>query len=417
MNTFDVVVIGAGPAGGHCARLLAKTGRKVLLVERFKDFSRNSFSSGGTPLRTLKQFDLPEDVVGSFWNKLVIVTSNKKGVWESDTDQGGILDFAKLREFLANEVKINGGEVWMGSRYVDHLEQDDGILVTIKNNLTNESTKVVSRILVDATGANRSITCRKGKHGSELITGTGVEYLIKVDDEAYERNAKALTFLLGYKWMPKGYSWVFPMEKNQLKIGAGILNKKHKLVKEVKPLKYYIELLIKEYVKPDNYEILDTHGETLRYSLGLQDTYTEGKVIAIGDTVSTVNFLGGEGIRHAMLSAEVATKFIDEFLKGERRDFNGYKEEMYSIFLAKWKISEKLGLKKYIEDADTLVDKVVSYLKPMKLEDIVNILFYYEFDKISKGFGSYALRKLRSKISSLLNWMSNLFKNKIHNLK
>ncbi len=122
MDRFDVVVIGAGPAGGHCARLLAKAGHKVLLVERFKDFSRNSFSSGGTPSETLERFNLPESVVGSFWNRLVIVTSNKEGVWEADTNQGSVLDFAKLRQFLADEVKNNGGEIWMGCRYMSHLK-------------------------------------------------------------------------------------------------------------------------------------------------------------------------------------------------------------------------------------------------------------------------------------------------------
>jgi len=401
-NFFDVVVIGAGPAGGHCARLLAQCDRRVLLVERFRDFHRNNFSSGGTPLSTLKQFDLPESCIGSFWNKLVIVTSNQKGVWESNHNQGVVLDFANLRDFLANEVRNSGGEVWMGSRYVDHLEQGDQILVNIKNNLTNESIQVISKVLVDATGANRAITYRKGKYTPEFITGTGVEYLIKVKDEDYEPNAKALTFLLGYKWIPKGYSWIFPMENNQLKVGAGILNKNHRVVREVKPLKYYIELLIQEYLQLVDYEILDIHGETLRYSLGLQDIYAEGKVIAVGDTVSTVNFLGGEGIRHAMLSSEIATKYINQFLNGERENFNGYKEEMHSIFLAKWNISEKLGVKKYIEDSDALVDKVVDYLKPMTLEDVVNILFYYEFSKVSKSFLGYFLKKLKEKFSALL---------------
>lgn len=405
MDRFDVVVVGAGPAGGHCARLLAKTGYKVLLLERYKDFNRNSFSSAGTPAETLKQFNLPESVVGSFWNKLVIVTSNQEGTWESDTPQGSILDFAKLRQFLADEVRNYSGEVWMGCRYIDHVEQGDEIVITVKNNLLNEKINVSAQVLVDATGAARSITCRKGQQKPDLVTGTGVEYLIKVDDEAYERNARALTFLLGYKWMPKGYSWVFPMEKNTLKVGAGVLNKTHRLVKEIKPLSDYIHLLIEEYVKPDAYEILDIHGETLRYSLGLQDRYSEGRVIAIGDTVSTVNFLGGEGIRHAMLSSEVASRYIHQLLKHERENFDGYQAEMHSIFLDKWKISEKLGMKKYIEDADTLVDKVVSYLKPLKLEDIVDILFYYRFDKLSKGFWSYALRKLSSKLASLSNWL------------
>lgn len=396
-----MAIVGAGPAGGHCARVLAQTGYRVLLIERFKDFSRNSFSSGGTPSETLQQFALPDSVVGSFWHKLVIVTSNQQGTWATDTVQGSVLDFTKLRQFLADQVTQSGGNVWLGCRYVQHVEQANGLVITIKNNLLHQTIEVFSSVLVDATGAARVIMCRKGQPQPEFLTGTGVEYLIQVDDATYERNAQTLTFLLGYKWMPKGYSWVFPMANNQLKVGAGILNRSHRVVKEIKPLNYYIDLLIRDYVKPEAYEILDVHGEMLRYSSGLQDQYAAGRVIAIGDTVSTVNFLGGEGIRHAMLSAEVASRYINQFLQQQRQDFRGYREEMHSIFLDKWNISEQLGLKKYIQDDDTLVDQIVSYLQPMTLEDIVDVLFYYRFERVSKGFWSYALRKLKAQFAHL----------------
>jgi len=55
MQEFDVVVIGAGPAGGQTARSLAKKGVKVLLVEKYKDFSLNNFSSAGTLLFSVQK--------------------------------------------------------------------------------------------------------------------------------------------------------------------------------------------------------------------------------------------------------------------------------------------------------------------------------------------------------------------------
>ncbi|WP_197484773.1 NAD(P)/FAD-dependent oxidoreductase [Phormidesmis priestleyi] len=396
MKKFDVVVVGGGPAGGQCARILAKSGRKVLLIERFKDFTKNSFSSAGTPLETLEKFDLPQRVVGSFWNQLVIVTSNKRGVWKSEKTLGSVLDFTKLREFLAEDVTTHGGEVWMGCRYVSHRTEHDQTVVTIKNNLVGEKILVSTKVLVDATGPNRSLILQKGDLQPKFTTGTGVEYLIEVDEQSYRKNAEALTFFLGHKWIPKGYSWIFPMERNQLKVGAGIVNGEHRVVKETEPLKHYIELIIHDYIKPEFYKITDVHGATVKYSMGLNDVYSRDNLIAIGDTVSTINFLGGEGIRHAMLSSEIACRHIQEYLDNQRNDFDDYQKEMHQTFLAKWKVSEKLGMKKYLEDADSLVDKVVSYLEPMKLEDIIDVLFYYKFEKVSKGFLSYLLRKVRS---------------------
>ena len=396
MKKFDVVIVGGGPAGGQCARILARSGRKVLLIERFKDFTKNSFSSAGTPLETLEKFDLPTKIAGSFWNQLVIVTSNKRGVWQSEKTLGSVLDFTKLREFLAEEVITHGGEVWMGCRYVSHLTNDNESLVTIKNNLIDEEISVSTKVLVDATGPNRSLILQKNSPQPKFTAGTGVEYLVEVDEKSYQKYSKALTFFLGHKWIPKGYSWIFPMEANKLKVGAGIVQGEHKVVKETEPLKHYIELIIHDYIKPEFCKVTDIHGATVKYSMGLNDVYSRDNLIAIGDTVSTINFLGGEGIRHAMLSSEIASRYIEEYLTGQRKDFNGYQEEMHKTFLAKWKVSEKLGMKKYLEDSDTLVDKVVSYLEPMTLEDIVDVLFYYKFEKVSKGFWAYLMRRLRS---------------------
>lgn len=395
MKNFDVVLVGSGPAGGHCARLLAKAGRKVLLVERYENFSINSFSSAGTPLETLKKFQLPEDVVGSYWQKIIILTTNIKEVWESPSLQGAVLDFSKIREFLADEVRANGGEVWMGCRYTKHykMEERDTTKVFLKFKSKEEEIAVVTQVLVDATGPFRAVMYGKGSEQPDFLSGTGIEYLIEVSDEDYDKHSNALTFFLGHKWMPKGYSWIFPMEKNRLKVGAGLLNTKHETLKKIQPIKYYIDLVIKEYIKPKGYKIIDVHGSTLKYSKGLKDIYYQDNLIAIGDAVSTVNFLGGEGIRHAMDSAEIAFKYIQKYLNNEVRDFQEYQKEMHKVFYTKWNLSEKLGMKKYLQDSDELVDRAIAYLKYLKIEDLIDILFYYKFEKISKAFRAAFLKK------------------------
>lgn len=409
-ETFDVVIVGAGPAGGQCGRVLAQQGYRVLLIERFRDFYRNNFSSGGTPLETLSRFDLPETVVGSWWRRLEIVTSEKHGRWTSDQPQGVVLDFARLRQFLADEVIRLGGSVWMGCRYVSHQETAEGVVITLKDNLGQRQRVVQAQVLVDATGAARAIMepGQLGKKDANLLTGTGIEYLITVDDETYQRCADALVFLLGHRWIPRGYSWVFPMGQGQLKVGAGVVNRAHQVVATVEPLKSYVELLIRDYLQPSHYEVRDVHGETLRYRLGLRDRYEDGRVIAIGDTVSTVNFLGGEGIRHAMVSAEIAQDFIVGMLQGGK-DFSGYRDAMHRQFLAPWTISERLALKKYLADSDRLVDKVVTYLAPFSLEEVVAILFDYRFEKISKGLGAYLRRKVRSFLRRPYRWVQRWF--------
>ena len=47
-------------------------------------------------------------------------------------------------------------------------------------------------------------------------------------------------------------------------------------------------------MKLEKYKLIDIHGSTVKYSVGLKDIYYQDNVIAIGDAVSTINILGGE---------------------------------------------------------------------------------------------------------------------------
>ncbi len=93
--------------------------------------------------------------------------------------------------------------------------------------------------------------------------------------------------------------------------------------------------------------------------------------------------------------------YIQAAIAGKTSTFSGYQAEMHRVFLKDWQVSEKLGLKKYLADSDALVDQVVNYLRPLKLEDVVDILFYYKFEKASKGLASYLWRKIK-------RWLGNL---------
>jgi flavin-dependent dehydrogenase len=406
MQEFDVVVIGAGPAGGHCARLLAKSGYQVLLVEQHETFEQNNFSSAATPLETIEKFDLPEAVIGSYWQNIVIITTNSERSWQSNKNLGVVFDFAKLRQFLANDVIINSSQVWLGYRYLKYDHKNDKTYVYLKQR-GGDSLTVTAKIIVDATGFTRAVIYPEKKNKPSFLKATGIEYLIEVSDTAYQKCANSLIFFLGYKWSPKGYSWIFPMENNQLKIGAAWFNEEHKIIQEVKPLKEYIYQIIQDYLNLEQYKILDIHGSILEYSVGLNDIYYRDNIIVIGDAVSTVNFLGGEGIRHGMQGAEIAAGYIQNYLKGEISDFGEYQKEMQQYFSKKWNISEKISRGVYLEYSDERIDRGVAYLKYLSLEDIIDVLFYYKFERFFQGFKGYLRRKINLLIQKIKTFFSS----------
>ena len=397
MKTFDTVIIGAGPAGAQCARTLATSNPRVLLVEQHETFQQNDFSSAVTPLKTLANFQLPETVVGTFWQKLEIVSTNNAHIWESPKSLGAVLNFAKLRDFLADEVKKCGGEVWMGCRYIRHFQEGDKTVVELRKK-GGEKIAVAAKVLMDATGPARAVIGDSSSNKADFLTASGIEYLIEVSPEIYQQHAQKLVFFLGHKWMPKGYSWIFPMEEslNRLKVGSARYHLKHKYLNPKESIRWYVELLIKDYLKltESEYKLIDLHGSTVKYSVGLKDVYHRDNIIAIGDAVSTINMLGGEGIRHGMENAVIASKYVEKYLDKRLSSFRDYQREMGRRYGLKWNFSEQMARKRYMQDSDAFIDKGVAYLKSFSVEEMMDILFNYKFQRLYKSFGQYLRQKL-----------------------
>lgn len=64
MKTFDVVIVGAGLAGLQCAKLLARRGAKILLVDRKTDLSKGIHTTGIFVRKTLEDFKFPAESLG-----------------------------------------------------------------------------------------------------------------------------------------------------------------------------------------------------------------------------------------------------------------------------------------------------------------------------------------------------------------
>jgi len=79
---LDVIVIGAGPAGGSCARECAKRGLRVLLIERSQEIGEPNYSTAGTPKETAEEYQLPRSVLSAEWSRILLATPDVTAVWE-----------------------------------------------------------------------------------------------------------------------------------------------------------------------------------------------------------------------------------------------------------------------------------------------------------------------------------------------
>ncbi|MCQ5363259.1 MAG: FAD-dependent monooxygenase, partial [Candidatus Methanomethylicia archaeon] len=157
-NKYDIIIVGAGPAGSVCANFLGREGNKVLLVDKAK-FPRDKTcgdACSGKSISVLRELGVLPEIkkVAHGVNNGVIFSSPKGTILEIRTEnQDG---FVCRREILDNIL------FKAAKKYVDTLEeftvtdlikdgnQVVGIVGTDKN---GKEQRIYANVVVGADGA------------------------------------------------------------------------------------------------------------------------------------------------------------------------------------------------------------------------------------------------------------------------
>ena len=389
-----VLVVGSGPAGADLARQLAAHGVDVLLVDRLSDLRRAAFSSAALPLEALDRFGLPSSVVAHRWSGWELLgPGDARRCWQGGRPQGVVLDFGALREWLVGEAQRWGARVCLGHRALACHQESDGMRTVLRRD-DGRGFEVHSDWVIDASGQERSLLGEPpaaGPGSETLVSGVGLEWLVEVPQSCWERWSDRLAFCLGSEWVAQGYGWVFPMQAPRLKVGVcRLLDPSRQQL----PLGGVLERMIERLLEPAERQallVVDRHGGRIRSSIRRREPHRRGRLVGLGDAVSTANLLGGEGIRHALTSARVLAPLLLAELRAEGPGLNRYPLELRRALGWRWSLSGRLARRTWLglqgSAADRRLGSLLTSLEEQNASALTDLLFGYRFER-------YGLRAL-----------------------
>jgi flavin-dependent dehydrogenase len=163
MEIVDVLVVGAGLAGLHTARLLALQGLDVLVVDRRSTLDSGIRTTGIFVRRTLEDFALPAEHLGPAIRRVLLYPPSLRAPVEliSTRDEFRVADMAGIYAHALARARLAGARVHLGVSY-----PVDG---------------VAARFTVGADGARSTVARRLGLDVNRHVI-VGVEEVFPVAD-------------------------------------------------------------------------------------------------------------------------------------------------------------------------------------------------------------------------------------------
>jgi geranylgeranyl reductase family protein len=324
-RVWDVIVIGAGPAGAVTAWSLARHGHDVLLIDK-DAFPREKVCGDCLLTDTvafLRRAGFLEDIRRLVNEVGMIVVYSPSGFAFEASGAYLTLKREVFDDYLVDKA-VDAGVVFARGKAVDLVPRVPGDAVSIV--LKDPPTTLRGRFCVLATGASVELAHRIGIVAERRPTA--------VAGRCYVQSEAGLDHaILSYdRSLVPGYGWVIPLGNGLYNIGCG--TKFRRLITGQEDLKKAFQRFLSEF-RPakrlmDHGEIItDFRAAPLRCCLARTESPVKGNLVAVGETIGATLPFTCEGVGSAIETAEMAAAAVAEALRtGEAEQLNSYSRQV-----------------------------------------------------------------------------------------
>lgn len=318
-QSWDVAIVGAGPAGSTAAIHLADRGHQVLLLDR-DSFPRDKVCGDGLiadAVRCLGRAGLYDEVRARGFKAEMGTVYSPSRIRFDVPGEFLTLKRSQLDALMARRA-IRAGASFCQCRVTDvEVERDNTLLLSTDV----EKNRLKARIVFLATGANVTMPSKLGLVTREAPSAVALR--------CYVRSSVVLDRLvISYdKSIAPGYAWIFPVGDGEFNVGCGIAYGARRTAQV--NLREAFQLFITSFplaaeIVRQAESISPIRGAMLRCGLTGTQPCGPGNTLVLGETIGATFPFTGEGIGKAMETGEIAAEVAHQAL--ESSDFSRLRE-------------------------------------------------------------------------------------------
>lgn len=319
MQHFDVIVIGAGPAGSSAAEACARAGLSTALIERDR-LPRHKTCGGGMPM-----------AIGDFLKGLVpeafveATVTHMRHTWRfgdahlvpinpSDEDRKLALWMVQRSnfDFALAQRAVNAGARLMDQARVRSVEVRKGyVSVTVETPALQRSAELTADFVIGADGANGITARAAGLHAHRMVA-IAIEAEVPHNWGTGHPHLQPHVMHLEYGMVDRGYAWIFP-KADHLNVGAGMFHPTRSSASvPIGTLKSVVCAYLASVGVPVEEARVRWHAHPLPLWSGRRRLNSrDGRILLAGDAACLVNPLFGDGILNAVKSGLIAARSIE----------------------------------------------------------------------------------------------------------
>lgn len=323
-RTWDVIVVGAGPAGSTCAQLLAERGHSVLLLERELQPGACANCTGIIGDEAFRVFNLPRGlVVNSFSDVRFIGPYGREVGFSAGKTLAHVVRRHAFDAALAERAIEAGAELRVGVRVTGGSRDENGLEVHGFEGCGADAAAAMGRNENEARDRERAVTFRAralvlavGYHLALLETFSlngHREFVQGAQLLCRNRGVEQVEVYVGKRFAPGSFGWAVPLQPGWVKVG----------LTTVKQARSYLDALTETDHLRDRIDMSDSRIRLSPIPIGSMERCHSDRILVVGEAAGQVKTTSNGGIYYSMLGARAAAETLDDCLARDQLDAAG----------------------------------------------------------------------------------------------